>query len=282
VSANKTRGGGVLIALSSRIRSFKRRYDLELYDECVWVQLPTLDSLNLLIGNQYFPPDTKPEVITNYFRSLENKLDTHNFRVIMVGDFNTPGFDWNRGLSVPGCHYYSKLKGDAIYASTCLLNLHQCIDAVDSSNLLDLIFSNFSDIGITFLDSGIIKPDTYHPPLVIDVILPLVSPTQNCDYSYRNYASGDYNLLYNILLAYDWSCVYDTNSVDAAVASLNAVVQDAMEQAIPRVYIKKSKFPHWFSSSLRYYIMKKNYFYRRFKKKKPPVYMMHFLFIVNE
>jgi hypothetical protein len=61
--------------------------------------------------------------------------------------------------------------------------------------------------------------------------------------------------------------VYDTNSVDAAVASLNAVVQDAMEQAIPRGYSKKSKFPHWFSNSLRYYITKKNYFYRRFKKK---------------
>jgi hypothetical protein len=102
VSANKTGGGGVLIALSSRIRSFKRRYDLQLYDECVWLELPTMDSLNLLIGNHYFPPDTKPEFITNYFRSLENKLDTQNFRVIMVGDFNTPGFDWNRGLSVPG------------------------------------------------------------------------------------------------------------------------------------------------------------------------------------
>jgi hypothetical protein len=47
----------------------------------------------LLIGNHYFPPDTKPEIITNYFRFLENKLDTHNFRAIIVGNFNTPGFD---------------------------------------------------------------------------------------------------------------------------------------------------------------------------------------------
>jgi hypothetical protein len=51
VSANKKRGGGVLTALSSRIRSFKRRYDLEFYDECVWIENPTLDSINLLIGN---------------------------------------------------------------------------------------------------------------------------------------------------------------------------------------------------------------------------------------
>jgi hypothetical protein len=37
------------------------------------------------------------------------------------------------------------------------------------------------------------------------------------------------------------------------VASLNAAVQDAMEQAILRGIINfKSKFPHWYSGSLRY------------------------------
>jgi hypothetical protein len=160
VFKNKTRGGGVLIALSLRFRSYKRRYDLESYDECVLVEIPILGSPNFLTGNHHFPPDTKSEVSVNYsyLRFLENKLDTHNFRVIMAGDFNTHGFDWNRGFSVPDCHYYSKLKGDAVYTSTCLLNLHQCIDAVGSSNLLDLIFSNFSDIGITFLDSGYLSP----------------------------------------------------------------------------------------------------------------------------
>jgi hypothetical protein len=73
--------------------------------------------------------------------------------------------------------------------------------------------------------------------------------------------------------------VYDTTSVDAAVASLNAVVQDAMEQAIPRGIIKsKSEFPHWYSGSLRYYIKKKNYFYRRFKKEKTDSLYQNFSF----
>jgi hypothetical protein len=66
-SVNKTCGGGVLIALSSGVRSYKRRYDLEFYDECVCVEIPTSDGLNLLIGNYYFPPDTKPENIVSYF-----------------------------------------------------------------------------------------------------------------------------------------------------------------------------------------------------------------------
>jgi hypothetical protein len=61
--------------------------------------------------------------------------------------------------------------------------------------------------------------------------------------------------------------VYDTSSVDVAVQSLNAAVPDAMEQAIPRGYSCKSKFPPWFSYTLRYYIAKKNYFHHLFKKK---------------
>ncbi|PNF20040.1 hypothetical protein B7P43_G05817 [Cryptotermes secundus] len=268
-SVNKTRGGGVLTALSSKIRSCKRRYDLESCDECVWVEIPTSDGLNLLIGNHYFPPDANPENIANYFRFLENNLDTHNFRVIMVGDFNAPGFDWKSGLALPNSHYYSKLKGDAIYTSTCLLNLNQCIDNVSGSNLLDLIFSNLSDISITPVDSGLIKPDNYHPPLIINICLSLATCIQNYKYSYRKFSSGDYALLYNNLSTYDWSCVYGTTSVDSAVAGLNAAVQDAMEHAIPRGIINtRMKFPHWYSSSLKYYIRKKNYFYRRFKKKK--------------
>jgi hypothetical protein len=61
--------------------------------------------------------------------------------------------------------------------------------------------------------------------------------------------------------------VYENSCIDAAVASLNAAVRGAMELAVPHGYSCKSKFPSWFSYTLRYYIAKKNYFHRRFKKK---------------
>jgi hypothetical protein len=39
-SVNETRGGGVLIALSSRVRSYKRRYGLEFYDDVYGLKSP--------------------------------------------------------------------------------------------------------------------------------------------------------------------------------------------------------------------------------------------------
>jgi hypothetical protein len=72
--------------------------------------------------------------------------------------------------------------------------------------------------------------------------------------------------------------VYKTTSVDVAAASLNAAVSGAMEQAIPRGYRCKSKFPPWFPYTLRYYIIKKNYLHLRFKKKPSDYFYDKFAF----
>jgi hypothetical protein len=49
--------------------------------------------------------------------------------------------------------------------------------------------------------------------------------------------------------------MYGASSVDSAVTCLNAAVIDAMEQSIPSGIINSNlKYPHWYSSSLRYYI----------------------------
>jgi hypothetical protein len=74
----------------------------------------THNDLNLRIGNHYFSPDLKPDIICEYFSHLEKKLDTTNYRVILLGDLNVPGFDWESGLPSENCQFYSKLRGDAI------------------------------------------------------------------------------------------------------------------------------------------------------------------------
>jgi hypothetical protein len=169
---NKAHGGGILTAITASLGSCSCRYDLDLCSEYVWVEIPTADCISILIGNHYFPPDTKPEVIIDYLRHPENTLDTNKTRIILLGDFNAPGFNWESGTPLSKCHYYSKLKGDAIYTSTCLLGPRQCAEAIDSLNMLDLVFANFTDLKSVPAHSGLVTPDTYHPPLSIDVFCP--------------------------------------------------------------------------------------------------------------
>jgi hypothetical protein len=87
-------------------------------------------------------------------------------------------------------------------------------------------------------------------------------------HSYRKYASGDYSLLFRFLFNYDWSCVYSNNTVEAAVDRFTNVILQAMDLTIPQGLSRNSKFPHWFSRTLIYYIRKKDYFYRRYRKSK--------------
>jgi hypothetical protein len=61
--------------------------------ECVWVEISVNDGRNLLIGSHYFSPYVKVNIIKNYFNILETILDTVYCRVILLENFNVPGFD---------------------------------------------------------------------------------------------------------------------------------------------------------------------------------------------
>jgi hypothetical protein len=66
--------------------------------------------------------------------------------------------------------------------------------------------------------------------------------------------------------------VYNSTSVNGAVARLSATVHDAMEKSIPYNHTRKSKLPPWFSKAPRHYVAKKNYYHRHFQKKQTSYY----------
>jgi hypothetical protein len=53
---NLTCSGGVLIAVYHYISDCLCRYDLELSNKYVWIEIPVNDCFNLLVRNHYFSP----------------------------------------------------------------------------------------------------------------------------------------------------------------------------------------------------------------------------------
>jgi hypothetical protein len=88
-----------------------------------------------------------------------------------------------------------------------------------------------------------VKPDVYHPPLATEMPLIVKTCSKTSEFSYFKHTCGDYTLLYHILFSHDWSCMYSESSVDAAVASLNPAVHDAIDRSIPQGSVKGSNFP---------------------------------------
>jgi hypothetical protein len=95
-------------------------------------------------------------------------------------------------------------------------------------------------------------------------------------FSYRNYAAGDYNLLYSLLCVCDWSCVCKNNNVDDTVDCFTSIILQATDLAILWNTVSKPKFSHWLSPVLKYYIRKKNYFCGRYRKHKSDQYYSKF------
>jgi hypothetical protein len=77
-----------------------------------------------------------------------------------------------------------------------------CVEVVDSLNMLDPVFANFTDLKTVPADSGLGTPDTDHPPSSIDVFLHHVNNNLNCEFNYRIFAAGNHTWLYNILYTY--------------------------------------------------------------------------------
>jgi hypothetical protein len=139
----KLRGRGASIAVSEAVSGPKLTSDFEYFQECVWVEITVTDGRNLLTDNYYFTPHIKADIIKNYLNFLVNRLDTLNYRVILFGHFNAPGFYSNCGLRSPNCYFYTKLKGDLNHSATCFLGLNQYNFPDTGSNLLDIVYSLF-------------------------------------------------------------------------------------------------------------------------------------------
>jgi hypothetical protein len=63
ITSGATHGGGALIAVSKLFHGFKWRLDIEIINECVWIEIPTKDNYNLLLGNHYIAPDCKSRLL---------------------------------------------------------------------------------------------------------------------------------------------------------------------------------------------------------------------------
>jgi hypothetical protein len=111
---------------------------------------------------------------------------------------------------------------------------------------------------------SLIQSDLFRPPFIIDWTMSFRRPKQSFNISYKRFSAGDSAVLYNILSPYK-STLYNETSADAAVKKLNVDVTKSTDLAVLSGYIKKHKYPVWFSEKLKTFI-KKNYFYRRYKK----------------
>lgn len=132
-----SRGGGVAVAIKKNIKSFE--LDGIPDHESVWCKITYYDK-SIIVGGVYRPPNAAPdyiEVIHDYLSKHTNSRS----KIILAGDFNLPGINWNNGSHDGRDVASSELLLDVAFA----FSLNQLVTdntriTATSSSLLDLAF----------------------------------------------------------------------------------------------------------------------------------------------
>lgn len=256
-----SRGGGALIAVKGDLVCY-RRSDLEVCPETVWIELCISGERNCLVSCSYFAPSVHPRVLETYLETLAEKIDFTRYRVLMVGDFNAPGYDWLDRSFDPKCNYYSKLRADCLIEFSDYLGLDQ-LNQRDRA--LDLFFTDYEEVKLSRSTTHLVSEDLYHPTLELIVYrMSCLKRKQNA--SYLHFPSGDYLGLYNQLYCHDWTGVLLQSSLGEAVEALNSAILTAMKDNIPMRKSRSPKYPGWYSAGLIELLKQKRLAHRAYKR----------------
>ncbi|MDD9361502.1 MAG: hypothetical protein PV344_01045, partial [Anaplasma sp.] len=84
--------------------------------------------------------------------------------------------------------------------------------------------------------------------------------------SWYCYPKGDYFSLYRYVSEFDWSIVLGDMCAELCTSRLTETLKQALDMYVPKTISRKTKYPKWFSKSLRQCLRRKLHYHRLFKK----------------
>ena len=282
LNSRKSRGGGVLIAVSTKLSSHIHPAPISSLLEQIWVVVE-LPLCALSIGAVYLPPDRKNDctIINEHVESLgsiASRLDPRS-PALLFGDYNQAGLQWcSTGSGTP---FIDPLVSHMPVACCALMdgfNLHGFtqINMLLNRNgrLLDLVFGNDPALPCSTVSSPIeplVDLDPDHPALVVsfDSPTPIVfEPTS--ELQCLDFRRADYTALGNALSEIDWQFLESAISVNEAVDYFSTAVQDAILRVVPAR--RPPQKPPWSNPRLRSLKRERSAALRRYSSSRSPYY----------
>ena len=137
---SKARGGGVFIAVRKHY-DMTLLPDLETNCEILWAKVQISASKSLTLGCFYRPPDSKISTSEELVKSLDLMPKNSNQTIVLGGDFNLPGIDWDNG--VVNSKAANKSQCELLLSSLdthALAQIHK--EPTREENILDLLITN--------------------------------------------------------------------------------------------------------------------------------------------
>ena len=224
-----------------------------------------INTVDFRLAVVYIPPNINSTDLELFLNALE--ILTLNKKIMLLGDFNVPGFSHSFSTTTISCSKSSCLKQFCL--STELKQLNNVFNS--NGNLLDLVFVNLDiNVLIECVTPGLVREDKHHPPLLLNLEFTSVpnlasrfpiSKKQRYDFRRANFPS-----LYNTLFSLDWTFLEHFNDINLALDCFYKCLYEVLDSYVPKITPRSSKFPPWFSSDIKRNIGLKNYYRQKWVK----------------
>lgn len=264
LNSNKTRGGGVLIAVDRTIMA--REVPTQPNVEQLFVSI-TLGKQKFIVGACYLPPDAPTALYEAHAYSVESLfIENPESEFLLLGDYNLPAASWACCSELGQYPPSGDGKFNCIRNLCNLLNLKQknCVTNVDNRSL-DLVLSKVPNLAVCQSFDIFVECDTYHPPLSINV--PLNNKFTNLKYSgtVYDFKKCDFDSICDYLQHQDWSFLHTISDLETIVNIFYKVLYTAIDTFVPKKKLYCSSYPVWFTKELIESIKNKKIAHRCYK-----------------
>ncbi|XP_031627431.1 uncharacterized protein LOC116343496 [Contarinia nasturtii] len=263
------RGGGILIAVNSKLSSTNIMIDDTNQLECVCVKVNINSKFNVFIYAAYIPPNSQSDIYKCHSNAINHIPLAPNDTIIVMGDFNLPLVNWltddtEHNVLIPTCvtpqyaaDFIEDISTNGLYQINSIRNA--------SSKLLDLIFTNdFINVEISCPPPLSAIDEQYHPPIMLTYEWHINNSSVE-QIQTRNFFKADYIAMNRYFAEIDFSQRFSNKSLDEKVDILHQILNEAISKYVPTQTKKiQSKCP-WKNKQLQSLKNKKNKEWKRSK-----------------
>lgn len=244
-SSEKTRKGGVLVAVHSALNSFLIKSGEICGIEQIWVKV-RIDKSNLLnIGAFYIPPRAKITQYQYYVEFVEGVMDKiiDTEMCYLIGDFNLPNIVWqldddsnNILMPINVSDECEACVVDSLFG----LDLLQKNGIQNSKNrILDLVFTNnYENSNVNIASDCLLPDEVHHKALELSIYIIVYANKKTNIKSTQpslNFKKANYDILNQFFTEIDWdSTLYNVN-VDNMVTRLYNAIENGIIKFVPQV-----------------------------------------------
>ena len=240
----KSKGGGVGIYISNRIK-WKRRNDLEHENiECLWIEIIQEKAKNFLVGTLYRPPSSSKFLPINFETFLNDmllRITSESLEIILLGDVNID--------------YLKKGDNKSIKEIFKLHGLKQLVTKATrvtstSSTLIDCIFTSHTNQNYK---TEVIPTSISDHDMVILIHKFKRSKLHARVIKSRNYDKYNHVAMCNDLRNENWTILYEINDVNSAWFYFKNILSNTFNKHAPPVEkrVKGNPSP-WITTELHH------------------------------